>query len=179
PGDVYVSLFRSRTVEDAVIKRFGLLSRYRESRVTDAREEFEEHATVSLGLKDGLIRVSVKDRDPKIAAEIANGYVDELRKLSATLAITEASQRRLFFQQQLEEAKNSLVTAEIKMKNTQQSTGLVQIDSQARALIESAAALRAQVVAKQVQIQAMRSFATEENPELVTAKQQLAALEVQ
>src|SRR6185369_4353528 len=98
PGDVYVSLFRSRTVEDAVIKRFGLLSRYRESRVTDAREEFEEHATVSLGLKDGLIRVSVKDRDPKIAAEIANGYVDELRKLSATLAITEASQRRLFFQ---------------------------------------------------------------------------------
>jgi len=95
------------------------------------------------------------------------------------LAITEAARRRLFFQQQLEEAKDELTKAEEAMRETQQSTGVLQIDSQARSLIESAAILRGQVVAKLVQIQSMRSFAAEDNPALVLAKQELAALEVQ
>jgi tyrosine-protein kinase Etk/Wzc len=70
----------------------------------------------------------------------------------------------LFFEQQLQQAKDNLTAAEEAMTKTQQSTGVLQIDSQARALIESAAVLRAQVVAKQVQIEGMRSFATDDNP---------------
>jgi uncharacterized protein involved in exopolysaccharide biosynthesis len=179
PGDMYVSLFRGRTVEEAVIQRFGLMARYREKRMSDARRAFEDRTTVVLGVKDGLIRVSVTDRDPAVAAQIANAYVDEFRKLSASLAITEASQRRTFFQQQLLEANQNLAAAEEAMKRTEQSTGVLQIDSQARSLIESAAALRGQVAAKEVQLQAMRSFATEDNPQMVMATEQLAALKSQ
>lgn len=178
-SDMYVSLFRSRTVEDAVINRFGLMARYRKKTMTDTRKKFEKRSTVVLGAKDGLIRITVEDRNAKLAAEIANGYVDEFRKLSANLAITEAAQRRVFFQQQLIEARGNLTTAEEAMKSTEQSTGVLQIDSQARALIESAASLRGQTVAKEVQIQAMRSFATEDNPDLVIAKRQLAELHAQ
>jgi uncharacterized protein involved in exopolysaccharide biosynthesis len=179
PADMYVSFLTGRTVEDAVIQRFNLMAEYRQKRMSDTRKEFESRATVVAGAKDGLIRISVEDRDPKRAAELANGYVDELRKLSASLAITEAARRRLFFEQQLQEAKDNLAGAEEAMKKTQQSTGVLQIDSQARALIESAAVLRAQVVAKQVQIQSMRSFAAEDNPRLLLAKQELAALQTQ
>jgi tyrosine-protein kinase Etk/Wzc len=179
PADMYVSFLTGRTVEDAVIQRFNLMAEYHEKRMSDARKEFESRATVLAGPKDGLIRISVEDRDPKRAAELANGYVDELRKLSASLAITEAARRRLFFEQQLQEAKDNLAGAEEAMKKTQQSTGVLQIDSQARALIESAAVLRAQVVAKQVQIQSMRSFAAEDNPRLLLAKQELGALQTQ
>jgi len=177
--EMYVSLLTSRTVEDATIRRFGLMAEYRQKRLSDTRKEFERRTTVVAGSKDGLIRITLEDRDPKRAAELANGYVDEFRKLSATLAITEAARRRLFFQQQLQPAKDNLVAAEEAMRKTQQSTGVLQIDSQARALIESSAVLRAQVVAKQVQIQSMRSFATEDNPDLMLAKQQLAALQSQ
>jgi len=119
----------------------------------------------------------VEDHDPKRAAELANGYVDEFRKLSASLAITEAARRRLFFEQQLQEAKDKLSTAEDALTKTQQTTGVLQIDSQAKALIESAAVLRGQVEAKQVQIEGLRSFATEDNPRLLLAKQELAALQ--
>ncbi len=178
-GDMYVSFFRGRTVEDAVIQRFGLMSRYRTKTMYDARKSLERHSTVILGTKDGLIRVDVDDRNPKLAADIANGYVDEFKKLSASLAVTEASQRRLFFQQQLREAREHLTAAEEAMKSTEQSTGVLQIDSQAKALIESAATLRAQAVAKEVQIQAMRSFATEDNPDLIIAKRQLAEIQAQ
>lgn len=179
PGETFVSLFRSRTVEEAVINRFGLMARYKTKDMAGTRKKFEYLVPVVLGAKDGLIRISAQDRDPKLAADIANGYVEEFRKLSANLAITEASQRRLFFQQQLLEAKDKLADAEEAMKHTEQSTGVLQIDSQAKSLIEAATVLRAQVVAKQVQIQGMRSFATEDNPELVIARQQLNALQAQ
>jgi uncharacterized protein involved in exopolysaccharide biosynthesis len=176
PGDMYVSLFHSRTVEDAVIQRFGLMARYKAKRASDARKQFEAHSKVVLGAKDGLITIDVWDRDPSFAAAIANGYVEEFRKLTSNLAISEAAQRRIFFQQQLLKANEDLSKAEEAMKGTQQSTGVLQIDSQTRSLIESAAALRAQVVAKEVQIQGMRTYAADDNPELLQAKEQLAAL---
>jgi tyrosine-protein kinase Etk/Wzc len=179
PADMYVSFLTSRTVEDAMIQRFDLMKEYKEKRMMDTRKEFERRTTVVAGTKDGLIRISLEDRDPKRAAELANGYVDEFRKLSASLAITEAARRRMFFEQQVQEAKEKLTEAEEAMTKTEQSTGVLQIDSQARSLVESAAILRAQVVAKQVQIEGMRSFATEDNPNLILAKQELAALQAQ
>jgi len=179
PADMYVSLLTSRTVEDAMIQRFGLMAEYREKRMSDTRKALEGRSKVVAGTKDGLIRITVEDSDPKRAAELANGYVEEFRKLSASLAITEAARRRFFFQQELEQTKKDLTTAEEAMRKTQQSTGVLEIDSQARALIESAAVLRAQVVAKEVEIQSMKSFATDDNPELLLAKQQLTALQSQ
>lgn len=179
PGDMYVSLFRSRTVEDALIHRFGLMARFHTKTMVDTRARFEDRCTVTLGTKDGLIRINVTDTDPNFAAELANAYVDEFRKHSDSLAITEASQRRVFFQQQLTEANENLVKAEEAMKETQQSTGVLQLDSQARALIESVAVLRAQVTAKEVELQSMRSYATEDNPQYLLAQQQLDALKAQ
>lgn len=179
PSDMYVSLLTSRTVEDAMIQRFGLMQEYDAKRLSDGRKELERRTSASVGTKDGLIYLSVEDHDPKRAADLANGYVEEFRRLSASLAISEAARRRLFFEQQLEEAKQNLTAAEDAMTKIQESTGVLQIDSQARSLIESAAVLRAQVMAKQVQIEAMRSFATDDNPALVLAKQQLAALQSQ
>ena len=179
PADMYVSLLTSRTVEDAMIRRFGLMQEYHEKKMSDARKAFERRSTAVAGSKDGLIRLTVEDGDPKRAAELANGYVEEFRKLSGSLAITEAARRRLFFEQQLQQTKEKLTGAEDAMTKTQQSTGVLQIDSQARALIESAAVLRGQVVAKQVQIEGMRSFATDDNPNVFLAKQELAALQSQ
>jgi tyrosine-protein kinase Etk/Wzc len=179
PADMYVSLLTSRTVEDATIQRFGLMAEYDTELMSSTRKVFERRTTVTAGSKDGLIRITLEDGDPKRAAELANGYVDEFRKLSASLAITEAARRRLFFEGQLQQAKDNLTVAEEAMRKTQQSTGVLEIDSQARSLIESAAILRAQVVAKQVQIQSMRSFAAEDNPDLILAKKELTALQDQ
>lgn len=179
PADMYVALITSRTVEDAMIQRFNLMQEYHEKRMSDARKALEHRTTITAGNKDGLIRLSVEDRNPARAAELANGYVEEFRKLSASLAITEAARRRLFFESQLQETKASLTAAEDAMTKMQQTTGVLEIDSQARSLIESAALLRAQVAAKQVQVEGMRAYASENNPDLILAKQELAALQGQ
>ncbi len=179
PNEMYVSMLKSRTVEDAMIQKFGLMNEYRDSFISDARLDLERHVSIDGSGKDGLIRISVQDRDPRRAAELANGYVTEFRALSDHLAITEASQRRLFFEQQLAKAKDDLARAEEAMKLTEQTTGIFQLDSQARALIESAAALRAQVAAKEVQVRSMQTFATDQNAQLIKAQQELESMRAQ
>jgi tyrosine-protein kinase Etk/Wzc len=179
PNDLQVAMLKSRTVEDAMLDRFHLVELFRVKQRSDARTKLEKVVDIDSGAKDGLIRIAVTDRDPRRAAEMANGYVEEFKRLSATLAVTEASQRRLFFEQQLAQAKDNLANAEEDLKKTGLKTGLIQLDSQTRATIELVAELRGEIAAKEVQINAMRSFATGENPELQMAEQQLAGLRSQ
>ena len=179
PNDLQVALLKSRTVEDAMVNRFHLLDLYHQKQMFDARNKLEKVVDIETSTKDPLIRISVTDPDPQRATDMANGYVEEFRKLSATLAVTEASRRRLFFEEQLLKAKDDLANAEEDLKRTEQKTGLIQLDSQARAAIESVATLRAQVAAKEVQISGLRLSATPENPQLTVAEEELAALKAQ
>jgi len=174
-NDMYVAMFKSRTVEDGMVQHFGLMQEYHAKLSSEARKAFEDHARVDGSGKDSLIHVSVEDQDPRRAADLANGYVDQFRLQSQHLAITEASQRRLFFEQ----AKDNLTNSEEAMKQTEQKTGMIQLDSQSKALIESAASLRAQVAAKEVQIQGMQAYATGENSGLVQAQRELGSLRSQ
>jgi tyrosine-protein kinase Etk/Wzc len=178
-NDMYVSMLKSRTVQDAVIQRYGLQAEYRKSYLAETRKALERHTKIDGSTKDGLIRLNFEDRNPNRAAEIANGYVDRFRDLSQHLAITEASQRRVIFENQLDKTKTDLENADEALKRTQLSTGMVQVDGQARAMIDSAARLRAQIVAKEVQIEAMRSYAGDENPALTQAQTELDGLRAQ
>lgn len=179
PNDRYVAMLQSRTVEDSMVRRFGLMKEYHAHYLSEARRDLDNHATIDGSGKDGLIHISVEDHDPRKAADLANGYVDQFRDLSEHLAITEASQRRLFFQQELEHAKDNLANAEEALEKMELTTGVIQPESQERALIESATSLRAQIAAREVQIQGMQTYATGQNSEVVQAQQELAGLRAQ
>jgi tyrosine-protein kinase Etk/Wzc len=179
PADMTIALLKSRSVEDAMIQRFTLMKLYKDKKLSDARKDFEDHTSIETNLKDNIIHIEVEDHDPQRASEMANAYVDEYRKFSQHMAITEAGQRRLFFEQQLVEAKNNLAGAEEALKASQQKSGMIQLDSQAKALIESVADLRAAIVAKEVQIRSLSLSETPSNPDIVMAREQLSALQSQ
>lgn len=177
---LYVSLLQTPSVQDAVVRRFNLEKVYGAPTPYIARIIFAQHAVVDPPGIDGMIRVSVKDAtDPKRAADIANGYVQEFTKFMSHLAISEAGQRREFFEQQMEKEKSQLADAEESLRKVEQKTGAIQLDAQTRALLDSAASLRAQVAAKQVQIQSIRAYAGPDNINLQRAEQELAVLQSQ
>jgi uncharacterized protein involved in exopolysaccharide biosynthesis len=178
PNDLYLGMLRSRTAEDALIRRFDLLRVYRDKKMSDAREDLEKSSSIVAG-KEGLVSISVEDKQPSRASQMANAYVEELRQLTQDLAVTEAGQRRIFFERQLELAKNSLADAEQALKQTEQNTGLIQLDGQARAIIESVVKLRASIAAKEVELHAMRLFSTEQNPDVRLGEQQLSGMRAQ
>jgi uncharacterized protein involved in exopolysaccharide biosynthesis len=175
PSDLYVGMLKSRTIADRLIERFDLQRAYECDTMVETRKALADSSNIAAG-KDGLITIEVDDEDPKRAAAIANAYVEELDKLTQTLAITEAAQRRLFFERQLQQAKEGLAEAEVALKVTQEKTGLIKLDDQGKAIIEAVATLRAQISAKEVEVRSMRTFATEQNPEYMRSQQQLAAL---
>jgi uncharacterized protein involved in exopolysaccharide biosynthesis len=175
PNDIYVGLLNSRPVADAIIDQFGLAKVYRAKDMTAARKRLA-HVTKVVSEKNGFITVSVTDKDRQRVAVMANAYTEELRILTKTLAVTEASQRRLFYEDQLKQAKDALLTAELHFQQVQQSKGLVQLDAQAKAMIESLALLHAQIAAREVAVQALRSYSTEHNPELELAERELSSL---
>lgn len=178
-NDIWVSLLTSRTVEDAIVRRFDLTRHYHVRLTSDARRVLGQNLTVDGSRKDRLIYIAVNDPDSKFASELANGYVDEFRKLTTTLAVTAASQHRLFLQQQLRNTKENLVAAEEAMKESERTTGLFQADAQASSLLSAASSLRAQIATKEVQIQSMRISATDQNPELIRGQRELQGLRAQ
>jgi tyrosine-protein kinase Etk/Wzc len=168
----------SRPIADAIIHKFNLNQQYHAKDMTGARKKLEEY-TVIVSEKTGLISVSVTDRDKKRAAAIANEYPDQLRILNKTLALTEASQRRLFYEEQMNQAKEALLSAELAFQQVQQKRGLVQPEDQAKAVIGSIAALHAKIAAKQVEVEALRSYSTERSPELQIAESELSSLQAE
>jgi tyrosine-protein kinase Etk/Wzc len=177
--DIYIGILESRTIADILIKRFDLQVRYKTKTMDDARIALSGASEVIDSKKDGLIGVAASDPDPKFAAALANGYVEELTRLTQTFAVTDASQRRLFFERQLKESKDKLADAEIAMRTTQEKTGMIQPEGQVQAIIGTIAGLKGQIAAKEIQIGSMRTFATTQNPEYVRAQEELRGMQGQ
>lgn len=175
PSGLYMAMLKSRTVADAVIVRFKLLDVYEAKTFTVARNMLGGGVTISAG-KEGMITLEFDDKDAKRAADIANGYIDELDNLVRTLAVTEASRRRLFFEKQLKDAREHLESAELAMKDMQEKTGLIQLEGQSGAILGAESGLRAQIAAKEIELSAMRAFATEQNPDYRRIEQMIASL---
>lgn len=175
PNDLYLGMLRSRAIGDKLIKRFDLLTVYDTTSLEKARRRLAENTMVTSG-KEGLITIDVEDENRKLVPQLANGYVEELLKLTKVLAVTEAGQRRVFFERQLEMSKANLEKAELTLKDTIGSRGVISVDSQSRAVVETVGRLRAQISAKEIQLGSMRAFVTTNNPEFKRAQEELHSL---
>jgi tyrosine-protein kinase Etk/Wzc len=175
PSDIFVSMLKSRTVSDVLIQKFELQKVYDEDTMMKTREKLADYTNLTAS-KDGVITIEVEDKDPKRATAIANAYVGELRGLTLNFAIGEAGQRRLFFETRLTKAKDDLSQAEVQLKKFQQQTGLISPMGQAGLTVSAAAGLRAQITAREVQLSAMRTFATENNPDIQRIQQEISGL---
>ena len=176
PSDQYLAFIRSRSVQDALIDRFGLMERYEVKLRDDARLALQGAARASSG-KDGLISVEIDDKDPKFAAQLANAHVEELQKLLARLAVTEAQQRRVFFEKQLQQAKDNLTRAEQALKASGVNSSALKASPQAA--VEAVARLRAAITAQEIKIASLRGYLSENAPDFRQALTELGAMRAQ
>jgi tyrosine-protein kinase Etk/Wzc len=178
PADMYLGILESRTIADHMISKFHLQDLYKTGKMEDTRTQLKNNSRFLVG-KDGLIRISVDDHDPNRASELANGYVDELYSMNSHLAITEAAQRRAFFDQELADERKDMAAAEDDLKQTAEKTGIIHLGGQAESIIRSLALLRAQIASRQVTINSMRMFATDQNPVAMRAQEEINSLREQ
>ena len=173
PADQYIAFMKSVSVQDALIERFKLVDKYEAKLKTDARMALTGSVRIASG-KDGLIGVEVDDKDPKFAADLANAHVDELRILLARLAVTEAQQRRMFFEKQLAQTKDNLAKADLALKSSGISSSVLK--SSPASAVEAVARLKAGISVQEVKLGAMRNYLTESSPDFKQALSELASL---
>jgi tyrosine-protein kinase Etk/Wzc len=178
PNEMYIGMLRSRSVVDKLIEKFSLKTAFETDSLEKARKILEDNTFINSG-KDGLITIEVQAKDPKAAADIANAYVDELINLTKALAVTEASKRRLFFEKQLELSKNNLAAAEFSLKNALDTRGVISVDADSRAIVETVSNLRAKISAKEIQLSSMSAFVTPNNPEYRRTQEELSSLKAE
>ena len=176
PNDQYVAFLKSNSVQDALIDRFDLMKRYEAEYRANARTHLQANVQISSG-KDGLITVTVHDKDPKTAADIANAHVQELTQLMSRLAVTEAQQRRQFFEKQLQQTQTKLTQAEIALKSTGINSNVLKANPESA--VAAVAVLQAQIMAQEVKLGTMRGYLTESAPDFKQALNELATLRAQ
>ena len=175
PADQYVAFLKSRSLQDALVDRFKLLERYETKFREDARTVLGESVQIAIG-KDGLITIDASDKDPAFAAQMATAHVEELDRLLNRLAVTEAQQRRLFFEKQLAIAKDNLVKSEQALAATGVSSSVLKSTG---AAVAAVAQLKAQIVGQEIKLASMRGYLTESAPDFKQAQTELAALRAQ
>jgi tyrosine-protein kinase Etk/Wzc len=175
PADTIMGLVESRTIADMLITQFKLQTVYHQKLLGDVRKQLTANTKVESS-KDGLIHILVKDSDATRAAAIANAYVNRLHDINAGLAIGEAAQRRLFYDQQLSQENTALAAAEEALKETQEKTGVIQLSGQAQLTLSGIASLQAEIASREVQLSGTRTFATDQNPDVARQQQEIASL---
>jgi uncharacterized protein involved in exopolysaccharide biosynthesis len=178
PADLYIAILQTNLVADDMVDRFHLMDWYKIPDRDGAAGMLRKYSKF-VANKDGLIQITVEDKDPNHTVTLINGYADELFHQNNRLAIGAASQRRQFFQQQLFEEKDRLADAEMAMKQTQQATGVLQLSGQAQTIIGQEANIQANITSREVELGALLSSSTEQNPDVVRLRTELTGLRAQ
>jgi tyrosine-protein kinase Etk/Wzc len=176
PADQYISFLKSVTLQDTLIDRFKLSDRYDAKFRSETRIELTSNVRIIAG-KDGLISLEVDDKDPQFAADLANAHVEELRSLLGRLAVTEAQQRRMFFEKQLQITKENLAKADLALKASGINSSVLK--SSPSSAVETVTRLKAGISVQEVKIGTMRNYLTENAPEFKQAWNELASLKTQ
>lgn len=175
--DRYVSLMESAVITDRIVDQFKLMEVYQAKLRVDARQGLAGQVRITVGKKDGLIKVQVDDVLPQRAADIANRYVVELRGMLGSLAVTEAQQRRTFFEHQLKLSRDRLVQAQLSLQASGFNAGALKAEPKAAA--DAYARLKAEVTTAEVKLQTLRGSLTDGAPEVLNQLSALTALRAQ
>ncbi len=176
PADQYIAFMKSVSVQDSLIERFKLIEKYESKYKADARFALSGSVRIASG-KDGLISVEVDDKDPKFAADLANAHVEELRNLLGRLAVTEAQQRRMFFEKQLQTTKENLIKADVALKSSGINSSVLK--SSPATAVEAVARLNAGISVQEVKLGTMSNYLTKSSPDFKQALSELASLKSQ
>lgn len=145
PSANMVAILKSRSAAEYVFNKLNLRDYFREKNYEDALEELMKSIKVAVNDKENTIILTAEARDPKLAADIANTYVEALGKINASLGIYTAKRTKEFLEKQIERVRKDLEIAENKLKEFQEKKLIFSVDEEAKAIINALANIEAEM----------------------------------
>jgi capsule polysaccharide export protein KpsE/RkpR len=178
-GALFVEVFRSRSVQERVVDRLNLQSVYWKRYKEDARKKLDSRTDVTEDRKSGVILLTVQDRSPQRAHDIAQAYVEELNRVMAQVSTSSARRERIFIEQRLITVKSDLEDAERQFAGFASKNSTLDIKEQTKAMVESAAMLQAQLIASESELHGLEQIYTGNNVRVRAARARVDELKRQ
>jgi len=175
-GALFIGVLRSQTAQERLIREFGLQKVYGTKLMTDARMKLDQSTMISEDRKSGIISISVTDHDPKRAAALADGYINELNSLVAQLSTSAAHRERVFLEERLKIAKVDLDDAANQFAQFSSKNNTLDIQTEGKAMLDAAGTIAGQMIAAQSELEGLRQIYTDNNPRVRSLNARVAEL---
>lgn len=162
-GDLFIGILQSRTVQDDLIQKFDLRKLYRDRLWEDARTQLRSRTSISTDRTSGIITISVQDKSPVRAKQMADEYVSELNRVVNSLNTSSAHRERVFLEGRLSQVQQDLENAEGAFSRFASKNTAIDIQEQGKAMIEAGATLEGQLIAAQTELEGLRQVFTDNN----------------
>jgi uncharacterized protein involved in exopolysaccharide biosynthesis len=177
-ADLFVAILGSRTVAEGVIQKLDLMEIYDSKNLEEAIRTLHEHSDIGI-TKEGIIAIEVEEKDPHLAARVANSYIDELDRVNQETSISQAKNKRLFVEGRLEETQIELARAENELRQFQEKNKAISLPDQISAAIERAAQLKAEQVSLEIQLGVLLKTASPSHPQVELLRSKISEIQKQ
>lgn len=174
-ADLWLGILKSEPIQDAIIERFKLKELYNKDYIEDARLALEKKVKIEKTKQD-IIKLTVLDKSPESAANIANAYVEELDRINKNVVMTSGKRTRVFIGAKLKESEGELRRIEEQIKIFQEKHQAINIDDQSKAMIEAIGNVKGQLISKEVALETMLSYTTPNHPQAELLKREVDEL---
>ncbi len=179
PGQIYIRTLETRTIADALIKRFDLQRVYKTNHIEDARKRLAAASKFSEDRKSNVIEINVTDRDPNRASQLANAYAEELGRLNAEMESAAGQRERAYFEAQLQVAQEDLQSATQQLGEFGRKNGALDVDAAGKGIADAIGILQGQIIASEAALKGMRALYTAENPNVQQMEAQISEMKRQ
>lgn len=162
-ADLWAGILKSSSVNSAIIERFRLKEIYGKQTLDDTMKILLKRVEIDK-TKEDIVKVTVEDRDPKRAADMANAFIEELDRTNKSAVMTSGQRMRAFVEKRLIETKADLAQIEDSLKSFQKTNNAVKLDDQSKAIIEAIGSVKGTLMAKEVESETLQSYAAPSNP---------------
>lgn len=178
-SDYYIGVLDSDTIKDNVIDKFHLIKYYNKNTRQDTYKTLDQLVNITAGKKDGIISITVEDKDPNQAAALANAYVDELTKFTIEMSSSTAGKNAKFIEARLLTAKSDLSAAEDKLAKFQSRYKALDLPEQTKGTIGVIGNLMAQLALQETQLAVLKKSFTDAAPEVTKTKASIITIKNQ
>ena len=181
PGEIYLTILRSRSMSETVIDTFHLrkIWKMEKAPIEDVIKTLQSRTKFSYDLRDGTVTIEVTSQDPEMAAEMANFFARELDQRNQNLKSQKATYDRDFIGELLKEAQSRIEELEDSLRSFQERTGVLNIEEQVKATIQTAAELEALRLATELELTLASKMMEPSNPLVDELQRKLTGIRTQ
>lgn len=185
--NLYLAILNSRELMEQVAEKFNLMERYgaedMEATVKQLRNMFStnlnDDGSLSISMKASTGFLSTEEEEDearKRSAEMTNYVVELLDQKYKSLRNEQSTNNRRFVEKRYHENLEELRKAEEDFKEFQDQHGLIALPEQTEAAITAMSEIRAQMIAKEIEIGMLSQYVQKDHVELERKKFELEEL---